>query len=131
MIQKTVIHFLLVTLILILNLLMLVKLRNIFKSKRRVLETSSSNATQDRVRKSESRNTFMLIWTSPVTIIPNYMNFVINILSFVSITGFYNPCLEAIGNVVFELQFVISFVFYYSFNMNFKTVVHQLIAFRK
>ena len=108
---------------------MLAKLKNIFQAKMAVI-TSNINTVQDRVKSSESRNTYMLIWTSPVTIVPNYMFFVINILNFIKYTAFYNPCVEAIGDIVFSLQFTLSFIFYYSFNLNFKTVVHNLIRIR-
>ena len=130
LIQKISIHFLLVTIILILNVLMLVKLKNIFKAKRTVI-TPNSRTIQDRVNSSESRNTYMLIWTSPVTIIPNYMFFVINILQFFNYIEFYNPCVDAIGDIVFSLQFSCSFIFYYWFNVNFKTVVHEIIRIKR
>ena len=126
LIQKIIINFSFVTLILFLNLLMLIKLKNAFKSKRTV---TTDRETIDRIRKSESRNTLMLIWTSPVTIIPNYIFFVSSILRLCNYLEFYNLCAESIGNIVFSLQFSVSFIFYYSFNVNFQKAFNEL--FRK
>ena len=89
-IQKIIIHFLLITLILILNLLMFFKLKKAFRVKRTV--TAPNNALiQERIKKSEARNAYMLIWTSPVTIIPIYLLFFINILELIP-NFFNNPC---------------------------------------
>ena len=125
-IQKIIIHFLIITFILILNLLMFIKLKKTLRAKRTVT-TQNNSQIQERIKKSEARNAYMLIWTSPVTIIPNYMSFVINILQFLEYIEFYNSCADSIGDIVFSLQFAVSFIFYYSFNVNFKTVFNLLI----
>ena len=126
LIEQIFIQFLLTSMIFVFNILMLAKLRSIFKAKRTV---TTDIEIISRIKIAESRNTLMLVLTSPVTIIPNYTFFVINILELINSSEFYNSCAEAIGDIVFSLQFVVSFVFYYSFNVNFQKVVHRL--FRK
>ena len=123
--EKIIIHFSLISLILVFNILMLAKLRSIFKAKRLV---TTDREILNRIKKAEARNTFMLILTSPVTIIPNYTFFVINILELINYSEFYNACAQSIGDIIFSLQFTVSFIFYYSFNVNFQKGVHRLIC---
>ena len=78
LVQKIIIHFLFITLILVFDLLMLVQLKNAFKP---IRTATTDRETLVRISKSESRNILMLIWTSPVTVIPNYVFFVMSILA--------------------------------------------------
>ena len=70
----------------------------------------------------------MLIWTSPVTVIPNYVFFVISIFGLFNYVDVYNPCADVIGDIVFDIQFAVSLIFYYSFNVNFQKVFNELIG---
>ena len=125
MVQKIIIHFVFITSILVFNFSIVFKLRSTFKH---IIQITHSQSHLEAVKKSEVRNTFMLIWTSPVIIIPNYLFFIISILEMISIIEFYNPCAESIGDIVFSLQFAVPFIFYYSFNVNFRKAFHQLMG---
>ena len=124
LVQKTIVNFIFPTIILIFNILTGLELKNTMKNKRRL---STSKSIHDKIKRSENRNTAMLILSSPITIFPNYAFFCTAILVFISPTQFYNACIENIGNIILYSQFSFSFLFYFIFNKNFQKNLKKLI----
>ena len=126
LIQSTIVNFIFPTIILIFNILIGLELKNTMKKKRRL---STNMSIHDKIKRSENRNTAMLILSSPITIFPNLAFFCAAILVLISPTQFYNACIDNIGNIAFYSQFSFSCLFYLLFNvkLNFRKNLKKLI----
>ena len=128
LVQTTLVNLICPSIILIFNILTALEIKNKMRNKRRL---SASKSIHERIKRSEIRNTLMLILASPLTIFPNYVFFVIAALTLISFTQFYNACFDNIGNIVFYAQFTFSLFFYFAFNVNFKNNFKKLICLSK
>ena len=125
--------------LIVLNVLTLVFMRQVFIRKRR-LKATSSNVLQETTRedKAETKISLMVITTSLVVIVGHIPRFV---YSFEVLIGIENThCISAISNVLFDLSYAVNFFFYLFFlddfrnyfkNFAFKTIKFLSFNFRK
>ena len=118
-IQTTIVNFIVTSLILIFNILTLLEIKNKLR-KKRMLTPVRNTIVHDRIKSAENRNTMMLVWSSPLIIIPNFAYFLGSMIVLTVYTQFYNACVDAVGNILYYSQFSFSFFFYYAFNVNFQ-----------
>ena len=126
--QTSIVNGLFPSIILIFNTLTAFEIKKTMMNKRRL---STSKSIHDKIKRSEIRNTTMLILSSPLTILPNFIFFLVAILVQISPTQFYNACFDNIGNILFYSQFSFSFLFYFVFNVNFQKNLTKLILVSK
>ena len=122
--QTSIVNGLFPSIILIFNTLTAFEIKKTMMNKRRL---STSKSIHDKIKRSEIRNTTMLILSSPLTILPNFIFFLTAILVQINYTQFYNACFDSIGNILFYSQFSFSFLFYFVFNVNFQKNLKKLI----
>ena len=119
MIQTTIVNFIVTSLILIFNILTLIEIKNKLRKKRTITPIENT-IVHDRIKRAENRNTMMLVWSSPLTIVPNFAYFLGSIAVLTVHTQFYNACVDSFVNVLYYSQFSFSFFFYCAFNLNFQ-----------
>ena len=119
LIQTLIVNFIVCSSILTFNILTLIEIK-IKLRKKRTLTPAGNTIVQDRIKSAENRNTMMLVWSSPLTIIPNFAFFLGSIAVLTCYTQLYNACVDAVGNILYYSQFSFSFFFYYAFNVNFQ-----------
>ena len=122
--QTSIVNGIFPSIILIFNTLTAFEIIQTMRNKRRL---STSKSIHNKIKRSEIRNTTMLILSSPLTILPNFIFFLVAILVQISPTQFYNACFDNIGNILFYSQFSFSFLFYFVFNVNFQKNLKKLI----
>lgn len=110
-----------IILIMVLNILILIFMRQSFKRKRELAPNTPSSAAKieqnRKLEKSENNLTYMILTSSLINILGHMVLF-INLLPIDSIK--YNSCFNSVAPFLLYFSYSINFFVYYFFNKNFK-----------
>ena len=112
-----------VLLIIVLNILTVIQIRNMLSKKKNLTKGSKS----ERVQNAETRLTLMVFTMSTLTFIGHGFNFV----AYVNPKNNFfwaNGCYRTLKYVLFWYSYEINFFFYYFFNLNFQKIVKKYFA---